>query len=218
MEKFLSFHNDSQKPFWQSSKSCKTVLSYCGGAKFFQTDREVLECAVRSVSIEGLWIELGVATGKTINFVAHLAPDQTIYGFDSFEGLPESWIREDREFSKGAYAQKELPTVASNVKLIQGLFKDSLPSFASSHPQPIAFLHVDCDLYSSTKEAFDILKNQLTTNTVIVFDEFYNYPGYEQHEIKAFEEFLSQTNLSHKPLAFNALHEQLALSLRGSAP
>jgi len=44
------------------------------------------------------------------------------------------------------------PEVRSNVKLVQGLFNESLPKFIKSYykvrnPVDITYLHIDCDLY-----------------------------------------------------------------------
>ncbi|MDN3508922.1 MAG: hypothetical protein P0S93_02700 [Candidatus Neptunochlamydia sp.] len=35
-------------------------------------------------------------TGKIVNYIAALNPTKKIYGFDSFEGFPEDWVKEDR--------------------------------------------------------------------------------------------------------------------------
>lgn len=45
------------------------------------------------------------------------------------------------------------PVVRDNVKLVQGLFNESLPPFIKSHyksrnPVDITYLHIDCDLYA----------------------------------------------------------------------
>ena len=45
------------------------------------------------------------------------------------------------------------PEVRDNVKLVQGLFNESLPPFIKSHyksknPVDITYLHIDCDLYA----------------------------------------------------------------------
>jgi hypothetical protein len=37
-----------------------------------------------------LWLEFGVASGRTINYISNFTNDK-VYGFDSFEGLPEKW-------------------------------------------------------------------------------------------------------------------------------
>ena len=39
----------------------------------------------------------------------------------------------------------------------------------------IALVHIDCDLYSSTKYVLDTLKKNIDNNCIIVFDEIVNY-------------------------------------------
>ncbi len=65
-------------------------------------------------------------------------------------------------------------------------------------------MHVDCDIYSSTKNIFDMLDSKIKSGTIIVFDEYFNYRNWQQHEFKAFQEFVVQTNIKYEYLAFNA--------------
>jgi hypothetical protein len=78
----------------------------------------------------------------------------------------------------------------------------------------IGFLHVDCDLYSSTKIVFDLLEPRLAAGAVIVFDEYFNYPEWEEGEYKAFSEFLIRTGLSREFIGYHAKSQQVALVLR----
>lgn len=108
----------------------------------------LLESSLSMVKNHGLYLEFGVASGKSINAIASLT-DKTVHGFDSFEGLPEYWFD---KAGKGAYSQQgKLPAVKDNVELHVGLFEDTLPGFAKEHNENIAFMHVDCDIYSATK-------------------------------------------------------------------
>ncbi|MCH7687135.1 MAG: class I SAM-dependent methyltransferase [Planctomycetes bacterium] len=137
-------------------------------------------------------MEFGVHTGKTINVIA-MHTENTVYGFDSFEGLPEDW-RQGK--LNGRYSTDgNLPDVKPNVELISGWFEETLPQFLEKHPESVALIHIDCDLYSSTKTVLTHLKKRIVAGTVIVFDELFNYPEYEKHEIKAFYEFLKETNV-----------------------
>jgi predicted O-methyltransferase YrrM len=138
----------------------------------------------------GLILEFGVASGATINNIAAHAEGRTVYGFDSFEGLPEDWRP---GISAGAFKQDHIPDVLPNVILVKGLFSDTLPDFVKEHTEPVAFVHIDCDLYSSTKCIFDHLKDRMQNGTIIAFDEIRNYNGFEQREYKAFNEFLDET-------------------------
>ena len=107
----------------------------------------VLDQAIKAVSVDGLYLEFGVFTGKTINHIARQVK-QTIHGFDAFEGLPEKWGGVPAgKFSR----QGKPPPVADNVELHVGWFDQTLPKFVREHPEKIALLHIDCDLYSSAK-------------------------------------------------------------------
>ncbi|MER3463677.1 MAG: hypothetical protein C4329_03915 [Chitinophagaceae bacterium] len=104
--------------------------------------------------IEGLYCELGVFQATSINYVAKKIKTN-IHGFDSFEGLPEFWYG---EYEKGAFDLKgQLPSVEPNVILHKGWFNDNIPQFIHKYKEPLAFLHVDCDLYSSTKTIFNLM-------------------------------------------------------------
>ena len=147
----------------------------------------------------GQYLEFGVYEGDSINFIASILPDKIIYGFDSFEGLPEDWRY---DLQKGDFGVSgKLPKVNANVRLIKGWFNETLPEFVKAHPEPCAFIHVDCDLYSSTKTIFDNLKNQIVSGTVIAFDEYFNYPDWQEGEYKAFMELVAEKNFEFEYLA-----------------
>ncbi|MEP6748184.1 MAG: class I SAM-dependent methyltransferase [Bacteroidota bacterium] len=169
---------------------------------------KVHDVAIEQITIkDGIVMEFGVFTGTTINHIAKKLKNTKIYGFDSFEGLPEYW-RDG--FKKGSFTLDQLPKVEANVTLIKGWFDKTLPEFKPDN-RPLAYLHVDCDLYSSTKTIFQYLKNSIVTGTVIVFDEYFNYPGWQEGEFKAFKELLEETGKEYKYLTYNRKHEQVAV-------
>lgn len=159
------------------------------------------------VSDDGLWLEFGVHAGGTINRIAKYTT-KTIYGFDSFEGLPEAWDgRIDGNgvtYPKGTFSLGGwLPTVAPNVQLIKGWYSNVLPGFIAQHPEPISFLHMDSDIYSSTKEIFNYTIKQIKNGCIIVFDELVGYNGFEQHEWKAWWEFVDAYNIEYQWIGGN---------------
>ena len=170
---------------------------------------DLMDFAISNVDIDGIWLEFGVFMGKSINHIARTT-EKTIHGFDSFNGLPEDW---NRFFSRGHFSlESKLPKVASNVKLHAGWFTDTLPTFKEEiENAPIAFIHIDCDLYSSTKVVFTQLKENIVPGTVILFDEFYNYPEWVDHEYKAFNEFIRSAGLSFRYIGYNSKAEQVAV-------
>ncbi len=163
----------------------------------------------------GYWMEFGVHSGETINFISHRMPEKMIYGFDSFKGLPEDWIH---GFPKGTFNMNgELPEVRQNVELVVGLFEQALPKFLFSRKivdsiygeEKVAFLHIDSDLYSSAKYVLHTLRDRIGSGTVIVFDEMINIPEYEKHEFRAFNEFLEKSELKAHVLC-HTNYEQVA--------
>lgn len=149
-----------------------------------------------------LWLEFGVAAGISIKKIASYTED-VVYGFDSFEGLPEYWRP---QFGKGKFSQKgRLPKVPENVKLIKGWFNEVLDGFLEEHPEKVSFLHIDSDIYSSAKYVLDRLKDRLEDDCVIVFDELLNYPGFDgdNGELRAWHEFITENEVEYEWIGMN---------------
>jgi hypothetical protein len=172
---------------------------------------ELLHKSIRQIDSykTGLFCEFGVYSGRTINYIAGQIQNK-IYGFDSFEGLPDRW-RDG--FPKGTFKTDKLPKVIKNVFLVKGWFNETLPKFLNAHEGQIIFMHIDCDLYSSTKTVFNLCKERIKKGTVIVFDEYFNYFGWQDGEYKAFNEFINENNLQYKYIGYNRHGQQLAVKI-----
>jgi len=177
-------------------------------AKRYPHDEALLREAVAQARPEGLFLEFGVASGRTLRFIAQGHAGK-VYGFDSFGGLPEDWRP---GFPAGAFAQTP-PEVLPNAELVIGLFDSTLPGFLDRHPGKVSFLHVDCDLYSSTVTILKLLAHRFAPGTVIVFDEFLNYPGWRLHEYKAWIEFTQRYEVKFKYTGCVPYHQQVAVVL-----
>ena len=135
--------------------------------------------------------EFGVFEGRSINqlarFQAARGDGRTLYGFDSFQGLSESWGGTGRgrgSFDRGG----ALPAVEPGVELVPGWVDDTLGPFLESHPDPIAFLHLDLDTYSPTRTVLSLAWDRLQPGSVLLFDELLGYPGWQHQELRALEE------------------------------
>jgi hypothetical protein len=153
------------------------------------------------VQVPGLNCEFGVHEGFTINRIAQYVGNETVFGFDSFEGLPETWTLADHKtLEQGHFAVETLPEVAANVQLVRGWFDASIPKWQEEHTDTVKFIHIDCDLYSSAKTVLSLLNKQIVPGTVIVFDEFYywarptEYTNWAEHEYLALKEWISENN------------------------
>ena len=160
-----------------------------------------LTFAYNSSEANGDVLEFGVFEGGTINHLANLHQGN-VYGFDSFEGLPESWDNVDGSFMPKGHFKTEIPKVRNNVILIKGLFGDTLPNFVEDFNKDIKLLHIDCDLYSSTTTVLTLLNNKIIKGTVIVFDELANweeeirYKNYKENEWAALKNWSNKFNRS----------------------
>jgi hypothetical protein len=166
----------------------------------------LLRFTVQQAPTEGSIVEFGVATGETLREICALRTP--CHGFDSFEGLPEDWYE---GYERGTFAQH--PPHIEGAEIHAGWFKDTLPEFLGQHEEPFAFVHMDADLYSSTATVFGLARTRFVPGTVILFDEYFNYPGWQQHEHKAFEEFLTGYPGGFEYIGYNAMHEQVAVRL-----
>jgi predicted O-methyltransferase YrrM len=182
----------------------------------FKTQRELITYALTQIKEQGHLLELGVFRGGTARFMAKRIGGRQLHGFDSFEGLPERWSGFD--LGKGALDMRgKLPSVPDNVILHKGWFSDTLPEWSRKNPGPIAFMHIDCDIYSSTVDILRELADQIGPGTVILFDEYFNYPNWENHEYKAWKAFVESRGVTYTYLGF--ARQQVALrvdSVRGS--
>lgn len=164
----------------------------------FGNPLHLLNFCMDRLEMEGAILEFGVFEGTTINHIASQT-GQTVHGFDSFRGLPEQW----GNAPAGAFdTQGEPPEAGANVAFHIGLFEETLPHFVAGYPGSVAFLHVDCDLYSSARTVLFGLKDKIVSGTMIVFDEYFNYPTWQQHEFKAFQEFIAESGKRYEYIGY----------------
>ena len=115
--------------------------------------------------------------------------------------------------ARGASQTGTRPQEQPHARRHRGCFEDTLPVFARDHPEPAAFLHIDADLYSSTKTIFDLLGPRVVAGTVIQFDEFFNYPGWKQGEYLAFKEFCDRRQVAVRYLGYTTLNVPAQIAL-----
>jgi len=139
---------------------------------------------------DGLWLEFGTGSGSTARVMAKSRERGKVYTFDWFKGLPDDWLP-DYGVLKGKFAQP-LPTdLPDNIEIVLGRFEESLEPFLQAHPElPADLIHVDCDIYESTRYVLDRLEDRIVAGSVLVFDELLYYPGFHEHEMKALYEWL----------------------------
>ena len=156
--------------------------------------------------VDGDIVECGVGRGKSLFYLGYISKllnsNKHIYGFDSFEGFPEP-TKEDSSYrnpKRGEWSFANMALVRNrylfagmgdffntNVTLIKGFFNVSMKG--NNLPSRISFLHIDADLYQSTKDVIESLYFRLSKGAIVLLDEYADpkWPGVE----KAMEEFMS---------------------------
>src|SRR5271170_3521057 len=194
-------------------ESVQYAQKYMRTAVGMESSREVLTSALRQVSVPGHYLEFGVYKGGSIRFIAqHVGSSQTVHGFDSFRGLQEAWSGDSFSFDLEGHP----PKVPDNVKLHQGFFADTLPGWLEQNPGPAAFIHIDSDLYEPARCVFEYLEDRIVPGTIIVFDEYFNYPNWRAHEFRAFAELVERRQIQYEYLAYARF--QVAVKIKAISP
>ena len=159
-----------------------------------------------TAEVEGEIAECGVFRGSTIIpmglFIKQHGIPKKIYGFDSFEGFPDTVDIDlklggaaDSEKRRGGFGNTSFQTVSKRVEdmgvtslvtLHQGFFQNTLSRFGD---RKYSFVHIDCDIYQSYKECLEFFYRRLSPGGIILFDE-YNDPPWPGCN-KAVDEFLA---------------------------
>jgi hypothetical protein len=208
-------HMSTDIDYYISSKARDESAEFCianmkTAEKIYSRDKILEFASIKTASVAGCICEFGVYKGWTLKLLANLNKSKKIHGFDSFKGLPADWRP---SFSKGRFATDVPKFKENNIVLHVGWFNESLPGFIGQLKDKICLLHVDCDLYESTYCVLDSLWDHLADDVVIVFDEYFNYPGWAEHEHKALNEIKAKKNVDIEYIAYNPTGEQVAIRL-----
>jgi hypothetical protein len=188
-----------------ATASAQFVRAAMPTAPHFPFPHATLEHALTLAPEDGMVLEFGVWTGTTLKIIAGARGGVGVYGFDSFEGLPEDWRS---GFAAGMFDVDGLPEVPG-AELVVGWFDDTLPGFLAEHQDTVALLHVDCDLYSSTKTVLEQVGPRLRPGSIIVFDEYFNFPGWQDHEHKAWLEYVEASGIKFDYVGYTIDNEQV---------
>lgn len=172
-----------------------------------------LEHALALAPSGGMALEFGVYRGGTLRTIAAHRGDGRVAGFDTFTGLPEHWRA---GFPAGAFSDVGEPGGVPDVpgaELVVGLFDDTVHEFLAAHPGSVDFLHVDSDLYSSAVTVLEAVGPRLRAGSIVLFDEFLNFPEWEQHEARAWWEYCRKHSVRYTHVCYTHDNEQVAVRI-----
>lgn len=192
--------------------STLSSVEYARSYGFFQLLGELKD-------IPGDLVECGVGRGVSLASIVYAASmhklNKKVYAFDSFAGFPvaheedigtrvkeqgvrpEGWSNTSPALIRSIFAHDRIMKESLlnqhlvDVEIVPGFFESTL---ANNMPAHIAFLHVDCDLYESTREVLECGFPRMSPGGVVLFDEYneQRWPG----ATKAADELCSERGLT----------------------
>ena len=206
---------------WSLYEKDELISSYNHFKKYFPTaiflfhKEMILEYALKKSfknkdHKNSLFLEFGVYKGDSINFIAKKLKPGLVYGFDSFEGIDHDWS--GYYLPEGFFnLDKKIPKLEINAIPVIGLIQNTLQKFLLENKEVINFVHIDTDIYESAKTILSSIKPRLSKNSIIVFDELYNFPGWNVGEYRALRETFKDDE--YKFLAFAKDGEQAVIQI-----
>lgn len=141
-------------------------------------------------NLEGEIAECGVFMGATSYLIANKFTIETIYLFDTFEGLSKPNTDIDGSYWKEGDLTANIDSVKSNLKQFSNIvyMKGFIPGrFKEVKDTKFKFVHIDVDLYGPTKDSLEFFYSNMVAGGIIICDDygFTSCPGAK----KAFDDF-----------------------------
>jgi O-methyltransferase len=155
------------------------------------TDSEaysVYTLARETGKLHGAIAEVGVFRGGSARLICEVKRDRPLHLFDTFAGLPEA-LEHDSRFRGGSFRSsiddvKTYLKPFSNVHFHQGYFPDSARGLEHLR---FSFVHLDVDLYQSTKSCIEWFYPRMVRGAVMISHDYAVAEGVR----KAFDEFFA---------------------------
>jgi len=146
------------------------------------------------------YMEFGVFEGASLRYwSARLTnPESELHGFDSFEGLPETF---DSAYPMGRFDRGGKPPHIDDprVSFHVGWFETTVPGFVVPEGKRLV-ITLDADLYSSTRLVLDSLDKYIVEGTLVYFDELSRV----DHEPAAFDDYIQRTGKGFNAVALES--------------
>jgi predicted O-methyltransferase YrrM len=144
--------------------------AHCGRHKL------MLALARKCAALPGAGAEVGVYKGGSLIGIAKVLQDKIVYGIDTFTGMPKSRTYEyhkEGDFKDVSFLElkKFFEERCPNVTLLKGNFpeEDVLQRILETD---FCFVHVDVDIYDSTKACLDYFVPKLVPQGILVVDDY----------------------------------------------
>ena len=144
---------------------------------------------VETSKVTGAVAEVGVYKGGSARLISSVKGDRELHLFDTFEGLPPVSPEYDRTFREGSFRGSLTEVQAllggeRNIRFHKGLFPGSA---AGLEDLRFSFVHIDVDLYESTKGCLEWFYPRMTAGAMLISHDFADAEGVR----RAFRQFFA---------------------------
>ncbi len=149
---------------------------------------QIYSAVKKTAKIEGVIAEVGTFKGGSAKLICEAKGDKEFYTFDTFEGLPPTKKIDEVFFYEGQMKVSVEPvrdylSSYTNVHIGVGLFPQDTGHMIKN--KTFSFVHLDVDLYESTKNCLEFFYPRLNKGGVIISHDYVTMPGVNE----AFNEF-----------------------------
>jgi hypothetical protein len=158
------------------------------------------------------FVECGVAKGGCLSMMKYSSgKNNKIFGFDSFEGMPDITKEDIGDYNKSCPLTDfgkvgdnlsggidsvyntfhKLNLNMDNVTLVKGFFQDTITDNMIDQVGEIAILRLDSDWYESTKICLERLYDKVINGGIIIIDDYGHWVGAKT----AVDEFRNKYNI-----------------------
>ena len=148
----------------------------------------IYDTARRTAKVPGDIAEVGVYKGGSARLICQVKGERNLHLFDTFAGLPRcsEW---DPDFQEGGFASSfdqvsRYLARFPGVHFHQGMFPETT---AGLDHLRFSFVHLDVDLYQSTKDGLAWFYPRLNRGGILISHDYSNAEGVR----KAFDEFFA---------------------------
>jgi O-methyltransferase len=156
---------------------------------------------IKSKNIPGYFAELGVYQGETAKLIHLVDPNRKFVLLDTFDGFSQSDLENEttkgEKYSENNFSDTSVENVrnylgeSENLIFIPGHFPESINDFVKN--VNYAFVHIDADLYSPTKEALKYFYPKLSPGGIIIIHDYnHTWDGVR----RAVDEFCDENNIT----------------------
>jgi hypothetical protein len=183
-----------------ATEAAAWLHQYADKVPGFARRPELLESIIPRIPADGDLAEFGVFKGAVTRFMRPRFPSRIYHAFDSFHGVPEamSLSVHQNAFDLGG----NIPDLPPGTTVHAGWFEDTIPRWREHFDAPIAWAYIDCDLYESVCAVLEGLTDRIRPGTILSYDDWYNFPNWQQHSLKATREWTDRTGIKLTPIAY----------------